>query len=89
MIKILESLEESRKYDNIVVITENNEKLKIRMLEDNYTCRVYGLNTAGKSLITQMRLDGGMEPSDYYETTVQEIDEWISEGTVTILRKGL
>ncbi len=52
MIKILESLEESRKYDNIVVITENNEKLKIRTLEDNYTCRVYGLNTAGKSLIT-------------------------------------
>lgn len=51
MIKILENLEGPRQYDNTIVVTPNDEKLRIRVLKDNYSCNVYGVNDKGKSLV--------------------------------------
>ena len=84
MIKILENLEGPRQYDNMIVVTQNYEKLRIRVLEDNYSCNVYGINDRGKSLVRQMKIDERQKPSNYYETTVQEIKTWIDEGMVDI-----
>lgn len=89
MIKILENLEGPRQYDNTIVVTQNDEKLRIKALKDNYSCNVYGVNDRGKSLVRQMNMDGGEKPSDHYATTVPEIDTWIDEGSVKILRRAI